>query len=769
MFWFMVALMLLGAFFLIGCAFYGMKKMRNNPLEIYVHRTLFAAAGAVIFSASALIANNEKASLVLYSMYNIYEMLTVMSMLNFVRRYIGKTNGLGSFRMPAFIAAGIDSLLMILNIFVPVMYRIEPLFTQHIGNFIHISETLPLYFFHLIFLLAMSAYSVILLLHRIITASKAYIMKYTIILASIAASSVVSTLAVIMNFKFDYSILMHMVIGFFMFYFAMIYVPRGLTERLMFFTVANMKDGIICVDIDHKIVYSNHTARNFCEADVDVLTLEKQVRNWQLEHLDPSNPIQIWETKRRISGELHYFNIEYRRIYDSASKYLGCFFLIHDRTEEFMKYNAERYRATHDKLTGLYNKEYFYDVVRAVLNKNPDKKYNIIVADVKNFKFVNDVFGVETGDRLLKEISRITADFGGKNCIYARLMGDRFAVFMPRNIFSEDKLLKKFSVVDNFIEQSKFKIHIHIGVYEIADTNLRISVMCDRANLAIKTIKDSFKSHVAYYESQLRDDFIGYNRIISDFETAVADGQFCPYIQPQIAVDGSIRGGEALVRWIHPKDGMIPPDRFIKILEQTGLISRLDRYMWEAACQHLRRWSEMGFRKSYISINISQKDFYLLDVYEVITSLVKQYEIAPKRLHLEITETAVMDNKEHLKLISKLRKYGFIVEIDDFGSGYSSLNMLKELEADVLKIDMGFLQRTGNSGNSEKSKIILQMIIKLAKSLDMEVITEGVEFKEQVLFLAEYGCDIYQGYYFAKPMTVSDFESDYLNKRFRMK
>ncbi|MDE7226384.1 MAG: hypothetical protein K2N49_05945, partial [Ruminococcus sp.] len=148
MFWFMIALMLLGAFFLIGCAVYCMKKMRNNPLEIYVHRTLFAAAGAVIFSASALIANNEKVSLVLYSMYSIYEMLTVMSMLNFVRRYIGKKNGLGKFRIPAFIAAGIDCLLMILNIFFPVMYLIEPLFTQYSGNFTHISETLPLYFFH---------------------------------------------------------------------------------------------------------------------------------------------------------------------------------------------------------------------------------------------------------------------------------------------------------------------------------------------------------------------------------------------------------------------------------------------------------------------------------------------------------------------------------------------------------------------------------------------------------------------------------------------
>lgn len=761
--------MLLGAFFLIGCAVYGMKKLRNNPLEIYVRRTLFAAAGTVIFNASAMMTNNETASLVLYGLYNMYEVLTVMSMLNFVRRYIGKTNGLGKVRIPVFAASGIDFVLIILNAFIPVMYRIDSFYTRSGSSFMYISETKPLYFFHVILMLAVAAYAMIMLLHRVITASKAYIMKYTIILVNVAAAAAVGTFAVSLGFRFDYSILMYMVIGFFIFYFSMIYVPRGLMERLMFFTVANMKDGIICVDIDHKIVHSNHTAKSFCEADVDILTLEKQVRKWQLERLDQSNPVQVWEEKRRINGEPHYFNIEYRRIYDSASKYLGCFFLIHDRTEEFSKYNAERYRATHDKLTGLYNKEYFYEVVKAILNENPSEKYNMIVADVKNFKLVNDVFGVEEGDRLLKKISEITAKFGGKTCIYARLMGDRFAIFMPRSRFFEDKLLKEFSSLDNFIEKSNFKIHIHIGVYEITDINLRVSVMCDRANLAIKTIKDSFKSHVAYYESQLREEFIGDHRIISDFEVAIATGQFRPYIQPQIAVDGSIRGGEALVRWVHPTDGMIPPDKFISLLEQTGLISRLDRYMWETACQNLKRWSEMGFRKSYISINISQKDFYLLDVYEVITSLVEQYGIAPKRLHLEITESAVMNNKEHIKLISRLRKYGFIVEIDDFGSGYSSLNMLKELEADVLKIDMGFLQRTENSDNSQKSKIILQMIIKLAKSLDMEVITEGVELKEQVLFLAEYGCDIYQGYYFAKPMTIGDFEINYLNKRFRMK
>ena len=202
-------------------------------------------------------------------------------------------------------------------------------------------------------------------------------------------------------------------------------------------------------------------------------------------------------------------------------------------------------------------------------------------------------------------------------------------------------------------------------------------------------------------------------------------------------------------------------------MEQTGLISRLDRSMWELACAQLKKWDDMGFKKSYLSINISQKDFYLLDVYNVITSLIYKYGIDPSRLHLEVTESAIMDDPtNHLKLIARLRKRGFVVEIDDFGSGYSSLNMLKDLDADVLKIDMGFLQKTTNA---EKSTIILKTIISLAKSLNMQVITEGVEKLEQVEYLSRFGCDIFQGFYFAKPMPVEDFEKLYLNKRFRMK
>ena len=219
-------------------------------------------------------------------------------------------------------------------------------------------------------------------------------------------------------------------------------------------------------------------------------------------------------------------------------------------------------------------------------------------------------------------------------------------------------------------------------------------------------------------------------------------------------------GGEALVRWIHPKKGAIAPGEFVPVFERNGLISDVDKYIWETACKQLRKWKNEGREDLYISVNISPRDFYFLNIFQVFTDLVKKYDIDPQNIKLEITETAiVMDFKRQLELISRLRRNGFVVEMDDFGSGYSSLNMLKDIHVDVLKIDMAFLKK---AEDEERSKKILQMVIGLSKQLEMPVITEGVETKEQVKFLTEMGCDMFQGYYFAKPMSVLDFEKQYL-------
>lgn len=314
--------------------------------------------------------------------------------------------------------------------------------------------------------------------------------------------------------------------------------------------------------------------------------------------------------------------------------------------------------------------------------------------------------------------------------------------------------------IGEFSSSSSYRIHIHIGVYDITDKNMDPSVMCDRAFMAIKTIKSSVTDIIAYYGEEIRLSSLSEQRITSEFDAALEGGQFCFYLQPQVSVQGKVLGGEALVRWIHPEQGMIPPNLFIGVLEQTGLIYRLDLHTWEAACRKLREWKDRGLTDYHISVNISPKDFYFMDIYKTFTGLAEKYELNPRNLKLEITETAIMnDFNKQMMLIQRLREYGFQVEMDDFGSGYSSLNMLKDMIVDTLKVDMGFLRHTDQQ---ERSRTILKMIITLSKQLGMEVVTEGVETKEYVDFLTDIGCDIFQGYYFAKPMPVGEFEDRYL-------
>jgi EAL domain-containing protein (putative c-di-GMP-specific phosphodiesterase class I) len=262
-----------------------------------------------------------------------------------------------------------------------------------------------------------------------------------------------------------------------------------------------------------------------------------------------------------------------------------------------------------------------------------------------------------------------------------------------------------------------------------------------------------------YYSDDMMSGAIYERNLLGEFDSALEKNQFQMFLQPQTDAEGKLLGGEALVRWLHPERGMVPPGKFISVFEKTGMIYRLDYYIWRCACEKLREWKDRGLEQYYISVNISPRDFYYLDIYSTFVELVNEYRISPANLKLEITETALMsDFDKQFMLMKRLREYGFQIEIDDFGSGYSSLNMLKDMPVDVIKIDMGFLRQTEHM---KKSRIILETIVSLAKRLEMPVVVEGVETEEQLAFLKELECNVYQGYYFSKPIPVAEFEEKY--------
>ena len=539
------------------------------------------------------------------------------------------------------------------------------------------------------------------------------------------------------------------------------YVPNELIENMLSLVVRDMNNGIICYDRKGRCIYYNDLMEAIYRHGGNMSVYESKYSQW-IEKLgdDRRDSMTFQTTDIEINGEKHYFEIAYKRIYDESNRVICDYFVYNDRTQMYESWEQEKYKASHDSLTGLLNRDQFYEDVHDMVNKYHDTTFYLICSNIKDFKIINNIFGMEKGNQVLIKQAKLMASNPSERTICARLMNDRFALCLPREEFDEKRVADSIKELQREFSGNSFHLHTYMGVYEIRDRDEAVSIMVDKANIAADTIKNNYDCCVAYYDEHLLEISIEQRRLLGEFEPALQNDEFVMYLQPQVKRDGAAKGAEALVRWVHPSRGILTPYAFIDILENAGLIYKLDLYIWEKAAQKLAEWKEKGYGSYHISVNISTKDFYIIDIYETFTGLINKYGIAASNLHLEITETTLMtDFEKNMNIIHKLQDVGFRVEIDDFGSGYSSLNMLKDISADVLKIDMGFLRK---SENEVKGQDILESIITLAGKIGMDVITEGVETKKQLDMLTMMGCHEFQGYYFSKPVPVSEFEEKYL-------
>ena len=428
-----------------------------------------------------------------------------------------------------------------------------------------------------------------------------------------------------------------------------------------------------------------------------------------------------------------------------------------DRAAENVDHRAAQYSAIHDELTKVLNSGAFYELGREMIVKAPGNAWVMITANIMNFRFINALFGVLKGNEVLirtgAALHQIAEEAGG---LCGRLGGDQFAILMPKSKYNEVALMNAAQTLRAAFNSGVYRFHIHFGVYQVNDATIPISVMCGRANSAIRTIRENLTETIAYFDDAMMRKSLFEQEVLSAFEDALTKGEFKMYLQPLAGAKGQILGAEALVRWVRTEGTVIMPVEFIETLEQAGLIHELDMNIWEQAVRQLSQWTGTDKEGLTISVNMSAKDFYSVDVYTVLTGLIEKYGVESKRLRLEITETALLDNPENSNsIVSRLRERGFLVEIDDFGKGYSSLSMLKDIHADVLKIDMSLLREIESK---RRSRLILESVINMADSLGMDVITEGVETETQVMTLSGMGCHYFQGYYFSRPVTVEAFE-----------
>lgn len=437
-----------------------------------------------------------------------------------------------------------------------------------------------------------------------------------------------------------------------------------------------------------------------------------------------------------------------------------CFNRIQMRSERELEVLAYS-----DPLLKIDNFVKFSMDIQTVLEDKDFRKIAFWYCDIDDFKFFNEYFGYETGDLLLKEMAEIFAKYALKRELFCRETSDHFAgirCYERQSDLAEwyEKLTDELEHIP-LVDQRSFRLAISVGFYcaEKPEDILSVNEMYNRAKMAHKSIKQQKNVKYAFYTDQLRTQLLLENEIEANMKVALKEGRFQVYFQPKAALDDEnrISGGEALVRWQDPQKGFISPDKFIPLFERNGFIVSLDRYMFEQVCVWLQTYLHAEKRPIRIAVNVSRLGIFQDDFVEYYAGVKQSYGIPDGMLELEFTESLAIDSNELLRSrILELRERGFICSLDDFGAGYSSLNTLKDLPIQVLKLDMLFFKK-GN--DDEKARIIIENVIRMAGQLDIRVVAEGVERPEQVEFLKRCNCDVIQGYVFERPMPAADFEA----------
>lgn len=650
----------------------------------------------------------------------------------------------------------IDSNLIAFNIFTRKLYQFVGSSWNH-SMFLKVDVN-PWYMAHLIILADLFVASICFFFYRAIFVPRIFKDKYIFLGVALIAGLFVGGL-----FRYISGFTMFPAIIFLTYaeciYFVLYYyIPKRRALFMNNFVIDKTATPILLFDNEDELQVLNESALTLLDA--------KPYMNL-MEFISDNDLRYILNDERRKAGKTKEFTlttkikdlsflIHGQELYDEKNRFIGTLLLYNDITSQEKLKDEATFHATRDNLTGMWNRDFFFENVEKEIIDNPDIQFVMIASDIHRFMMFNEILGKRTGDDLLVSIANGFAERCREHWVIGRIAGDRFAMIMPRQDFDEERFM---SFTQRVFERRGYslKVHLYVGVYEITDRSLTPQEMYDRTYMAIESIKGNMQCSVAYYDDGIRQQRLREAMTIDDMEKAIRNHEFVVFLQPQVdSKTHRVVGCEALVRWMSEEKGMVAPVEFIPLFESNGMISRLDYYVWEEVCKILKGWKDEGNFDRTVSVNISAKDFYLTDLYSNVVGLVEKYDINPRNLKLEITESAfALNAEEQANLVRKFREYGFIVEIDDFGSGYSSLNSLKDIEVDVLKLDMKFFERCYDPIRAQK---VVESVISLAYNLNMLVIAEGVETEEQVLRLQGLGCDIIQGFYYARPMPVDEFE-----------
>ena len=405
-----------------------------------------------------------------------------------------------------------------------------------------------------------------------------------------------------------------------------------------------------------------------------------------------------------------------------------------------------------DELTGLYTRQAFYHHARTFTHFMTEEKFNVVILDVADFKLINGTYGTKKGNEVLVYLSNAFRYYV-KNGLLTRYEGDQLLGLFHSKVKMDVERINRN--INKIAEEAPIpNIRIKVGIYEDVDTNLSIPIICDRALMAEKSISKDFKTNVAFYTDELNQKQLAQRQMENDFKSAIANREFKVYYQPKYDVNTeNIVGAEALVRWQKLDGTLISPGAFIPLFESDGLVVHLDEYVFESVCQFQKERMENKLEIVPISVNLSRASIHFSDVVERYVDIVNQKQIPFECVPIELTESATLYSEKILEITDQLVNAGFTLHMDDFGSGYSSLTSLNELNFSAVKLDKSLIDYI----DQVRGKKIVQQAIDLGHGLDMKVVAEGVESKEQRDCLKEMHCDMIQGFYYSKPLKQEDF------------
>lgn len=407
-------------------------------------------------------------------------------------------------------------------------------------------------------------------------------------------------------------------------------------------------------------------------------------------------------------------------------------------------------------ITNDKNPAFFTQGAKELMDRHPDWNYALVQFDVAKFKMINEQYGEQFGDELIEFFIHSLKLLCNKEQLYTRLTADVFMILTP--FMSQEGLLEFVEYLRDHLSSYKdITYRLVFGICKVADRKQNLRKYGDGAALARQSIKEDALNHVAFYREDMKDK-ARMNKFIEDnMEKALENREFVMYLQPKYSISkDQMVGAEALVRWLHPEHGLIPPMSFVPLFEKNGFIVKMDAFIWEEACRTIRKWMDDGMAPIPISVNVSRKHLKDGSFVDTLNRLTEQYGIPKQYLEIEITES--VESKDVKEGANLLKKSGFTLLMDDFGSGYSSLNTLKDTQFDVIKIDREFLQ---DFIGSDRGKTIVEHTVKMTREIGLDLVAEGIETKEQAMFLSECGCDVAQGFYYARPMSVDDFNKKY--------